>query len=164
MVISAEDRDDQTKCEAHLPGSLDSLAPRDGIYSRDRAGSVPAIATTRISTCQRTQAVPKKEASFSMVIPAGRQISDFSESANRVERLRLICCKDLLDAPKHTAGRASVRLKNVDGRPVPARKYIRVSYTCGENWHLQGASRSTLKDQSQSERRLMFASGCGKAK
>ncbi len=121
-----------SEMQAHLPGSLDSLAPRDGIYSEGQGGLSPCDCDNQDFNIQRTHAgVEKGKASFSMLIHPDGKLSDFSECKSS-GTLTADLCKDLLDAPK-TYSWACKPAKNVDGRPVPARKYIRVSYTCGEN-------------------------------
>jgi hypothetical protein len=121
-----------SEMQAHLPGSLESLAPPDGVYTEAQGGVSPCDCDNQQFNIQRTHAgVEKGTASFSMVIQPDGKITDMSQCKS-TGTLTNDLCRDLLNAPK-TNSWSCKPAKNVDGRPVPARKYIRVSYTCGDN-------------------------------
>jgi hypothetical protein len=121
-----------SEMQAHLPGGIESLAPPNGIYTEAQGGLSPCDCDNQQFNIQRTHpGVEKGEASFSMVIQPDGKITDLSQCKSS-GTLTGDLCRDLLDAPK-TFGWACKPAKNIDGRPVPARKYIHVSYTCGDN-------------------------------
>ena len=121
-----------SEMQGHLPGGLESLAPPDGIYTEAQGGVTPCDCDNQQFNIERTHAgVEKGTASFSMVIQPDGKLTDLSQCKSS-GTLTDYLCRDLLNAPK-TYSWACKPATNIDGRPVAARKYVHVSYTCGDN-------------------------------
>jgi hypothetical protein len=114
---------------SHMGGSLESLAPTDGIYTEGQGG---------VGTCEcdnQNVDMPymplgsgKGNATFWMVINADGHISDISQ-CKATGTSADDFCTNVLDAPK-TYSWACKPAVNVDGVHVPVRKQVHLSFSC----------------------------------
>lgn len=128
MVLRAKiDLTDEMR--SHIGGPLESLAPRDGIYTEGEGG---------VGTCEcdnqnfNLPYMPlgsgKGTATFSMVINPDGHISDILQ-CKATGTSTDDFCKNVLDAPK-TYSWSCKPAVNVDGAHVPVRKYVHLSFSC----------------------------------
>ncbi len=113
---------------SHMPGPLESLVPKDGIYNEGEGGVTMCQCDNHLfdfsnfaNTAGRSGA-----AAFSMVINPDGHISDVSAcKATGVD-----FCKDAVEAPEFHKWDCKPA-QNIDGKLVPVRKYLTLAVRIG---------------------------------